>query len=134
MKNKCDAWAVAAVYLLENEMGHYEYELTNFVVKSGISTLGEKGKTPHQTLKTILLKKKICGDDVFLMQGGGYYSLNRKEIIAQHNEVLLAHQLLKQKKEDVPLNEVKEQNKRLLKENQQLKAKLQEIKQLCDEA
>jgi len=131
--DKCDSWAVAAIYLLENSKGHYRSALTEFIRNSGITTLGKKSKTSHQTLKTILLTKKLFGDNVFKKEGGGYYSLNNKEKIAKHEEVLTARKLLEQKQAEMSSKEIKEQNERLLKENQRLKEKLKSIKQICDQ-
>lgn len=74
------SWAVAAAFLLmEGGKMHYQ-QLTRLVIGTGLTTLGRRGKTPSQTMKTKLIEMS----DVFEGGGGnGYYWLKDAEATSE---------------------------------------------------
>ena len=130
---KCESWAVAVVYLLEKGSAHYK-DITDYILEQDLTTLGEKGTTASQTIGAVLRKKVVNRQEVFILGRDGYYSLNNEDNVKDHEDVQYVYQCLKNNKKKLGNVELGAENKILREENQQLKAKLQSIKQLCEEA
>jgi len=74
------SWAVAAAFLLiEGVRMHYQ-SLTRLVVGTGLTTLGVRGRTPSQTMKTKLIEMSDIFDGG---EGNGYYWLKDPDAVAQ---------------------------------------------------
>lgn len=118
----CYSWAVAVVYLLEKG-GAYFHDIVDFIIKTDVTELGERGNTPDKTMWSTLTQKVIDGSPVFNEEGDQYFSLYDEDEMREHSEVRLVYEKLEQKRN----------MDNIIKENHQLKAKLQSIKQLCEE-
>lgn len=97
---KCNVWAVAAAYLLEGSERYKERcedyrKITKFILETEITTLGEKGHTPEQTVEVILRDKKIDGVNVFASIEEGRYYLEDVDSMKENLEVLYALERLK---------------------------------------
>lgn len=74
------SWAVAAAFLLmEGTRMHYQ-SLTRLVVGTGLTTLGVRGRTPSQTMKTKLIEMSDIFDGG---EGNGYYWLKDPDAVSQ---------------------------------------------------
>lgn len=129
---KCDSWAVAVVYLLEEvEVRAHYTDITKYILETDLTTLGEKGKDPEQTIGSMLRKKYEIFDGGY---GDGKYSLLDEDSIRTHKDVQYVYQCLKNKQPKLVYAELEKDNMKLREENRQLRDKLQSIKKLCEEA
>jgi hypothetical protein len=95
---KFDTWKVAAsiLYLLNKRDGivcnTVDYKtLTKWVIKTGLTTLGDKGSTPEQTMNSLLKKKR----DVFYYETGGIYALADESLVDDDAELMNIVRLVK---------------------------------------
>ncbi len=131
MNKKYDMWVIAATYLFGDLSGHYK-DITNYILETDLTTLGEKGKTPWQSVGRMLRDTVIDGEHVFYPNGDGVYSLWDEEKIRKHKDVQSAYDYIKNNKPKPSYEEIEEENLKLSKENLLLKEKLDSIKKLCD--
>jgi hypothetical protein len=95
-----DAWIIAVIYLLEHKKAHYQ-TITKYIIDTGLTTLGEKGDTPAQTIGSMLRKKKIYGHKIFYLEGRGVYSLKNKDLVIKAPEVQSVLKLVETKIEEM---------------------------------
>lgn len=89
---KYDSWIVAAAILLDHQQWGLTYKiLAREIVASGLTTLGEKGSSPEQTVGSMLRKKA----DVFEKLGGGYYKLKNPAQVSKWDDIKEAIRALK---------------------------------------
>lgn len=120
----CKNWAVAAVYLLENQAGYLE-DIKDYIIEKNVSKLG--GITPDSTIRNALQTTNIDGDPVFRQEDPkddpNYYSLWNEDEIKKCAEVKRVRERLEWK-----------ENIRNLKERIGLvEQEISRAKQLCDE-
>lgn len=85
--NFCEIWAVAAYYILEHGTCHYDWDITIFIKKSGLTGLGKKGITPERTVESIFSKSDIFRKETSARDG--YYGIldSDKEWVRNLSEV-----------------------------------------------
>ena len=94
---KHDTWAVAAAIMLrDGNMCQHYVTLADEVRRSELTTLGEKGETPSQSMGVILRTTKIDGEPVFASAGEGLYDLAAPERIKHYGEVQAAQQSMEE--------------------------------------
>ena len=134
---KFDAWAVAAAVLasgdeFEREL-HYR-TLAERVLATNMTTLGQKGATPAQTLGVILREHK----DIFASYDRGYYYLENPERTGKHPVVARAIQALQNLQEEQlkagELESLRREVQRLKERNALLERRLAEIAEICGNA
>ncbi|MCX5998247.1 MAG: HTH domain-containing protein [Chloroflexi bacterium] len=79
-----------AILLLNGRYIHYN-ELAKLVVESGLSDLGRRGRTPGQTLKTVMLKDSETFDGG---HGHGCYSLADPKKLRENPPISLIQNLM----------------------------------------
>ncbi|MHC4063610.1 MAG: hypothetical protein ACYSUQ_07355 [Planctomycetota bacterium] len=84
---KFDAWVVAAAILCRNLYNMHYSDIAKAVMDTELSTLGEKGRTPAQSMGVILRKAVYHDKPVFEEQGDGHYGLCDKKWTLQLNPV-----------------------------------------------
>ena len=98
---KYKTWEVAAAFLCLNNKEAFHYnKLTEKVITSKLSTLGEKGKTPAQSLNAITRNM----EDVFFKKERGYVELSKKFNINNYPRVTEILKLIQAEKESFHLS------------------------------
>lgn len=88
------SWALAAAFLLkEGRKLHYN-EITDRVLKTGLTRLGRRGKTPDMSMNGILTTTTRDGSKLFISEGGGEYSLRDKLFAGSIPDVKVALALI----------------------------------------
>lgn len=129
---KFDAWKVAAAIMYSEDdsqsgktnLYHYKY-LTNEIRKTNLSTLGDKGKDPAQTLNVTLRDKKINGKAVFCKHEDGDWEINDLNLVRDNLEIQRIVFLLKNG--DTENHNWKEKCIKLEKENKELRDIIRQI-------
>ncbi|MEN8128454.1 MAG: hypothetical protein ABFR90_11735 [Planctomycetota bacterium] len=75
--NKCEPWAIAAVYLMQSASGREHYtDIVNYILETELTELTEKGVATSRTVNELLSQKVINNRAIFDTDGNGNYSLN----------------------------------------------------------
>lgn len=94
-----DAWKIAAVILIERSESLHYNELTDLVLKTRMTGLGNSSKgTENLTLHTYMTRDHR---DFFIKDGDGFFSINpdKRDNINLNNAKLKYHEFLKEKDE-----------------------------------
>jgi len=75
------AWSVAAAILLRENHKMTYIDIADKVLKSGLTRLGKKGKTPERSINNVMTTTQYNGRRVFKSLGNGEYYLNDPSIV-----------------------------------------------------
>jgi hypothetical protein len=116
---KCKAWAVAAIYLMQSAKGREHYtDIVNYILETELTEFMEKGVATSRTVTEKLNQKVINNRAVFDTDGNGYYSLDNAVATLKEIDVQDVIESLKDKGLEVNLRLHKEEEKNLSEADQ----------------
>ena len=139
MRKKLDSWAVAAAILLgEYEELHYTI-IASDIQESGLTTLGEKGSTPGDTVRSQMTTRKVDGQPVFESPGEGDFHLTDPEWARRLPKVRRALKAYREyesrgrpdSEDKTRLNAFNARVRELEEQNETLRNKLKQISEIC---
>ena len=117
--NKCEPWAVAAVYLLQSTNGRSHYtDIVNYILETELTELAEKGAETSRTVNELLSQKVINNRAIFDTDGNGYYSLNDAVTTLKDDDIQGVIKSLKDNNLEVNLFTHEDKEKKPVKEDE----------------